>query len=238
MKQALRLDKYMADLKVGTRTEVKNLIRKGRVTVDGMICKTPETKVIIGVNEVCFDQSKLEFVTFEYYMLNKPANVVSATSDKNTKTVVDLIETAARKDLFPVGRLDKDTLGLLLITNDGDLAHRLLSPKKHVDKVYYAKIAGRVTKEDVIAFANGLVVDQELTALPANLSLISTGEISEVFVTLQEGKFHQVKRMFEAVGKEVVYLKRIAMGSLRLDESLKPGEYRKLTEEELRLLLK
>lgn len=236
MKEVLRLDKYMADLKVGTRSEVKNLIRKGRVTVDGVICKVPETKITIGVNEVCLDQAKLELSTFEYYMLNKPAGVVSATSDKFATTVVDLIETAVRKDLFPVGRLDKDTEGLLLITNDGDLAHRLLSPKKHVDKIYYARITGRVTNEDVIAFADGLVVDEELTALPANLTILDSGEISEVHVTLREGKFHQIKRMFEAVGKEVVYLKRIAMGSLTLDASLKTGEYRKLTEQELKAL--
>jgi 16S rRNA pseudouridine516 synthase len=237
MKQVLRLDKYMADLQVGTRTEVKNLIRKGRVSVNGVICLVPETKITVGVCEVCLDLRKLEFVAFEYYMLNKPVGVVSATNDNITLTVVDLIDTAKRKDLFPVGRLDKDTEGLLLITNDGDLAHRLLSPKKHVDKVYYAKVAGEVTSEDVKMFAQGLVVDEELTAMPAILQILSAGEISEVNITLHEGKFHQVKRMFEAVGKEVIYLKRIAMGSLTLDESLKAGEYRSLTEEELSMLV-
>lgn len=237
MKQVLRLDKYMADLQVGTRSEVKNLIRKGRVTVDGSICKEPDRKITLGVQEVMLDQVKLEYASYEYYMLNKPQGVVSASSDKFTETVVDLIDTAVRKDLFPVGRLDKDTEGLLLITNDGDLAHRLLSPKKHVDKVYYAKIAGRVTKDDVQAFAQGLVVDEELTALPANLEILSSGDISEIHVVLHEGKFHQVKRMFEAVGKEVIYLKRIAMGSLTLDESLQVGEYRSLTKEELKKLL-
>lgn len=237
MKQVLRLDKYMADLQVGTRSEVKNLIRKGRVTVDGSICKEPDRKITLGVQEVMLDQVKLEYASYEYYMLNKPQGVVSASSDKFTETVVDLIDTAVRKDLFPVGRLDKDTEGLLLITNDGDLAHRLLSPKKHVDKVYYAKIAGRVTKDDVQAFAQGLVVDEELTALPANLEILSSGDISEIHVVLHEGKFHQVKRMFEAVGKEVIYLKRIAMGSLTLDESLQAGEYRSLTKEELKKLL-
>jgi 16S rRNA pseudouridine516 synthase len=236
MKQVLRLDKYMADLQVGTRSEVKNLIRKGRVTVDGAICKDPDVKITVGLHEVRLDQMKLEYATYEYYMLNKPAGVVSATSDKFAETVVDLIDTAVRKDLFPVGRLDKDTEGLLLITNDGDLAHRLLSPKKHVDKLYYAKIAGKVTQEDVKAFAEGLIVDEELTALPAKLEILSSDEISEIHVVLQEGKFHQVKRMFEAVGKEVIYLKRISMGSLTLDESLQPGEYRSLTEEELKKL--
>ncbi len=237
MKQVLRLDKYMADLQVGTRSEVKNLIRKGRVTVNGSLCKDPDKKITVGEDEVKLDQVKLEYASYEYYMLNKPAGVVSATSDKFTKTVVDLVDTAVRKDLFPVGRLDKDTEGLLLITNDGDLAHRLLSPKKHVDKVYYAKIAGKVTSDDVEAFAQGLVVDEELTALPAKLEIITSADISEIQVVLQEGKFHQVKRMFEAVGKEVIYLKRIAMGSLTLDETLQAGEYRSLTEEELEKLL-
>lgn len=235
-KETLRLDKYLADLSVGTRTEVKELIKRGRVQVDGIVCKRPEEKVTVSVNTVCVDGAVMAYATMEYYMLNKPAGVVSATYDKFTKTVVDLIETATRKDLFPVGRLDKDTEGLLLITNDGDLAHRLLSPKKHVDKVYYATIHGCVTKEDVEAFAQGLVVDDEFTAMPAKLEIITAGEVSSVYITIKEGKFHQVKRMFEAVGKEVTYLKRIAMGNLTLDESLEVGQYRSLTEEEIKLL--
>lgn len=235
-KETLRLDKFLADLSVGTRTEVKELIRRGRVQVDGVVCKRPEEKVTASVNTVSVDGVVKSYVTMEYYMLNKPAGVVSATSDKFTKTVVDLIETASRKDLFPVGRLDKDTEGLLLITNDGELAHRLLSPKKHVDKVYYAKINGCVTNEDVEAFALGLVVDEEFTAMPAKLEIMKAGETSEVYITIREGKFHQIKRMFEAVGKEVIYLKRIAMGALTLDKSLDIGEYRCLTEEEIKSL--
>ncbi|MDD5935082.1 MAG: pseudouridine synthase [Clostridiales bacterium] len=236
VKQTLRLDKYLADLKVGTRTEVKEMIRKSRVTVDGEITKRPEQKVHVGTSEVCVDGEKVTYATFEYYMLNKPAGVVSATSDRFTTTVVDLIETAARKDLFPVGRLDKDTEGLLLITNDGELTHRLLSPKKHVDKVYFAKVSGRVTQEDVKLFAEGLVVDETLTAMPAKLEILKTGDISEVNITIREGKFHQIKRMFEAVDKEVIYLKRLSMGNLKLDESLALGEYRSLTEEEIKSL--
>lgn len=236
VKQSLRLDKFLADLKVGTRTEVKEFIRKGRVTVDGEVTKRPEQKVSVTDSEVCVDNVKVAYASFEYYMLNKPAGVVSASSDKFTKTVVDLIETAARKDLFPVGRLDKDTEGLLLITNDGELAHRLLSPKKHVDKVYYAKIQGMVTEEDQLLFAKGLVIDEEFTAMPAKLDIIKAGEISEINITICEGKFHQVKRMFEAVGKEVVYLKRLSMGKLKLDETLALGEYRSLTKEEIKLL--
>ena len=235
-KKALRLDKYLADLSVGTRTEVKQYIKRGRVTVNGQVVTSPEFKIQTGSDKVEFDQMPLSYEHFEYYMLNKPAGVVSATRDKFGKTVVDLIEDANRKDLFPVGRLDKDTEGLLLITNDGDLAHQLLSPKKHVDKVYFAKINGRVTEEDKKVFAEGLVVDEELTAMPAKLEILKSDEESEILLTIKEGKFHQVKRMFEAVGKEVTYLKRMSMGSLKLDEGLALGEYRKLTEEELAAL--
>ena len=235
-KKALRLDKYLADLSVGTRTEVKQYIKRGRVTVNGQVVTSPEFKIQTGSDQVEFDQMPLSYEHFEYYMLNKPSGVVSATRDKFGKTVVDLIEDANRKDLFPVGRLDKDTEGLLLITNDGDLAHQLLSPKKHVDKVYFAKINGRVTEEDKKVFAEGLVVDEELTAMPAKLEILKSDEESEILLTIKEGKFHQVKRMFEAVGKEVTYLKRMSMGSLKLDEGLALGEYRKLTEEELAAL--
>ena len=166
-------------------------------------------------------------------MLNKPAGVVSATEDPRDKTVIDLIEDRRRKDLFPAGRLDKDTEGLLLITNDGALAHDLLSPKKHVDKKYYAKIEGTVTEEDVELFEKGVDIGEKRATLPAVLTILSSGEESEITLTIREGKFHQVKRMFEAVGKKVTYLKRLSMGSLVLDEKLLPGEYRKLTEQEL-----
>ena len=166
-------------------------------------------------------------------MLHKPAGVVSATTDAKDKTVIDLITDKKRKDLFPVGRLDKDTEGLLLITNDGDMAHRLLAPKKHVDKVYYARIDGRVTEEDVLAFQEGISIGQGEVAKPAKLEILKADEISEIHVTIQEGKFHQVKRMFHTIGKEVLYLKRLSMGSLVLDESLPLGAYRKLTREEL-----
>ena len=171
----------------------------------------------------------------KYYMLNKPGGVVSATEDRRDTTVIDLIKDKKRKDLFPVGRLDKDTEGLLLITNDGDLAHRLLAPKKHVDKVYYAKIDGMVTEEDVKRFAEGIDIgaEEEEMTRPAKLDIMKSTEESEIRLTIHEGKFHQVKRMFLAVGKEVTYLKRERMGTLCLDENLKPGEYRLLTEEEI-----
>ena len=236
----IRLDKYLADMGVGTRTEVKKLIRQGKVTVDGSIEKSPERKIDISHQKVCCMGEAVSYETHEYYMLNKPAGVVSATTDRQDKTVVELISAKKRRDLFPVGRLDKDTEGLLLITNDGDLAHRLLSPKKHVDKVYYAKIAGKVTEEDKKAFAEGFAEGMSIgnreTALPSKLEILHSGEISEIRLTIQEGKFHQVKRMFHAVGKEVIYLKRLSMGTLLLDETLKSGEYRALTKEELKRL--
>jgi 16S rRNA pseudouridine516 synthase len=168
-------------------------------------------------------------------MLNKPAGVISATEDKRMQTVVDLLPEERRRDIFPVGRLDKDTEGLLFITNDGELAHRLLSPKYHVDKKYFARIRGRVTDEDVRAFARGIHLE-DFTCMPADLVIERSGEISEVTVIIREGKFHQIKRMFEAVDKEVIYLKRLEMGSLILDPELAPGEFRRLTEEELRSL--
>lgn len=232
----MRLDKYLADMGVGTRSEVKVLIKKRRVQVGNEVVNDPNRKIAIGVDSVRVDGREVSYVHYEYYMLNKPAGVLSATEDKHAKTVIDLIETSKRKDLFPVGRLDKDTEGLLLITNDGGLAHSLLSPKKHVDKEYYAKVEGVVTNEDVEAFAKGLQVDEDFKAMPAKLTILSQGEFSEITLIIQEGKFHQVKRMFEAVGKKVVYLKRLSMGSLQLDESLQPGEYREVTQEELALL--
>lgn len=235
----IRLDKYLADMGVGTRQEVKKYMKQGRVTVDGDIIKKPETKVDTDKSVVCFDGREVAYAEYEYYMLNKPAGVISATEDNRCETVIDLIDSKKRKDLFPVGRLDKDTEGLLLITNDGALAHRLLSPKKHVDKCYFAKLQGKVTEEDVIAFSKGVnigTVEEEEWTMPGELDIVSSDEVSEIRLTIQEGKFHQVKRMFQAVGKEVIYLKRERMGALVLDESLELGEYRELTDEELKNL--
>ncbi|MBO5521699.1 MAG: rRNA pseudouridine synthase [Eubacterium sp.] len=235
----MRLDKYLADMSVGTRKELKEMIRKGRVLVDGVPVKDPGT-AITGAEEVTVDGAKIAYTAFEYYMLNKPAGVISASEDSRQTTVVDLIEDRKRKDLFPVGRLDKDTVGLLMITNDGDLSHRLLSPRFHVDKVYYARIAGAVTESDVKAFADGLKIDDTLTALPAKLEILSVtaapDPVSEIEVTIREGKFHQIKRMFAARGMEVVYLKRLSMGPLVLDPGLEEGEYRPLTDEEVTVL--
>lgn len=232
----IRLDKYLADMGVGTRGEVKKYIRQGKVKIDGLVVKSPEEKVDTETQEVCYLEQPISYKVFEYYMLNKPAGVISATIDTKDKTVIDLITDKKRKDLFPVGRLDKDTEGLLLITNDGELAHRLLSPKKHVDKVYYAKVDGVVTEADVKTFAEGVAIGQGEMAKPAALEILVSDAMSEIRLTIQEGKFHQVKRMFQSVGKEVVYLKRLSMGTLVLDENLPLGAYRPLTREELEQL--
>ena len=229
----IRLDKYLADMSVGTRTEVKKFIRQGKVSVDGLIVKNPDIKIDIDTQSVTCNGMVVAYETYEYYMLNKPAGVVSATFDKKEKTVLDLIDSKKRKDLFPVGRLDKDTEGLLLITNDGELAHRLLSPKKHVDKIYYARVDGIVGMEDIDAFAKELDIGDGEYTKPAKLVVLKSDVISEIELTIQEGKFHQVKRMFEAVGKKVIYLKRLEMGTLKLDESLALGEYRPLTQKEI-----
>lgn len=233
MSVMIRLDKYLADMGAGTRTEVKKLIRQGQITVDGEVVKKPEMKVKPGENVITCLGKEMAYQEFEYFMLYKPAGVISATEDKKETTVVDLIEEKSRKDLFPVGRLDRDTEGLLLITNDGMLAHELLSPKKHVSKVYYARVKGCVNETDILAFLEGVDIGEKLPTMPAKLTILHAGEESEITLEIQEGKFHQVKRMFEAVGKEVVYLKRLSMGSLVLDQTLKAGEYRRLSKKEL-----
>lgn len=240
MTQTLRLDKYLADMSVGTRSEVKNYIRKGRVSINGEIEKRPERKINIQDDMVAFDQKIISYMEYEYYMLYKPAGVVSATEDKYCTTVIDLLPKEARKDLFPVGRLDKDTEGLLLITNDGMLAHKLLSPKKKVAKVYYVVVEGVVTQEDIEKMRQGIQIKEEQgndwTTLPAELTILESGIESKVELTIYEGKFHQVKRMFEALDKKVIYLKRLSMGNLVLDQTLEKGQYRKLKKEELESL--
>ena len=225
----MRLDKYLAEMGSGTRKEIGKAVRAGRVTVNGQTVKNAAMQVA-AEDEVSMDGAPVEYEEYVYYMLNKPAGVISATEDARERTVLDLISERQRKGLFPVGRLDRDTEGLLLITNDGGLAHRLLSPRHHVDKVYYARLDGPVGEAEKALFAQGLKVDEALTALPAELEILEPA--TEVRVTIREGKFHQVKRMFEAVGREVLYLKRLSMGPLALDESLPKGDYRRLTAEE------
>lgn len=244
MEKAMRLDRYLVEMNKGSRSEVKKMIKSGRVSVDGEICREAERKIQPSASEVSLDGKQVGYAAFEYFMLNKPAGVVSATEDGRHKTVVSLIEDAKRRDLFPVGRLDIDTEGLLLITNDGKLAHRLLSPKKHVDKTYFARVEGRLPEDAAEQFAGGITLEDGTRTLPARLVIQKAAEtaeengktesgLSEIELTIHEGKFHQVKRMFEAVGCRVVYLKRLSMGSLRLDGSLAPGACRRLTAEEI-----
>lgn len=232
----IRLDKYLADMGLGTRSQIKKEIRSGQVVVNGISICRPEVKIDTGQDKVIFHGEPVTYEEYEYFMLNKPAGVISAASDRQETTVIDLIKDRKRDNLFPVGRLDKDTEGLLIITNNGELAHRLLSPKKHVDKVYFARINGQVTQSDVDIFSRGVDIGDEKPTLPADLVICTSDEVSEIRLTIREGRFHQVKRMFQAVGKEVVYLKRLRMGGITLDESLKPGEYRRLTEEEVERL--
>ena len=229
----MRLDKYLSNMGIGTRKQVKNLIDKSRVRVNDNLAKKSNIKIDINKDKVYFDDKLIIYEEFLYYMLNKPSGLVSATRDSSYKTVIDLIDEDYGKNLFPVGRLDIDTEGLLLISNDGQLAHKLLSPKNKVDKTYYAKINGLVTEEDKLAFKQGLDIGDGYITMPAMLNILAADKISEIELTIHEGKFHQVKRMFQAVGKEVIYLKRISMASLKLDPSLGLGQYRRLTDKEV-----
>lgn len=280
----MRLDKFLADMGVGSRSDLKKAIRKSLVTVNGAVEKDPGAQVS-AEDHICFDGAEIRYAEQQYYMLHKPAGVLSASEDRRQTTVVDLInlnDELVRKDLFPVGRLDKDTEGLLIITNDGPLAHQLLVPKHHIDKTYYAIVTGTITEDDQRAFTRGIRYDEKLTALPATLRVLSTGKtvaalrrelgftatserllrtrlagpafigaeepaditedslVSEVEITIQEGKFHQIKKMVKALpgGKEILYLRRITMGALRLDPKLAPGEFRKLSEDEIKILKK
>ena len=227
----IRLDKFLADMGLGTRSEVKKEIHKGQVRVNGIPEKSPEYKLDIQKDLVEIIGRQISYAQQEYYMLNKPAGVVSATEDKRDTTVLDLIQEKQRKDLFPVGRLDKDTEGLLLITNDGSLAHQLLSPKKHVKKTYFVRVEKPVSPEDVKMLEDGLDIGEEKKTLPAEISHLSPGKTS-LCLTIKEGKFHQIKRMFKAVGSEITFLKRISFGGVKLDEALERGGYRYLSDEE------
>jgi 16S rRNA pseudouridine516 synthase len=232
-----RLDKVLSNMGYGTRKEVKALVKRGEVSVNGVRVKDSSQHVIPESDEIYISGGKLLFRRFVYIMLNKPQGVISATEDNYDETVIDLLtEELKIFEPAPVGRLDKDTVGLLLITNDGELNHQLLSPKRHVPKKYYARVQGNVVEEDIIKFRSGVVLEDGYKTMPAELHIINSDEISEIEVILFEGKFHQVKRMFEAVDKEVIFLKRLEMGPLKLDEDLKTGEYRELTEGELEML--
>lgn len=227
-----RLDKLLAATGRWSRREVKGLVKAGRVLVDGVPAAAPEQKLDPDRSRVLVDGEEAVFREFTYVMLNKPAGVLSATEDARQETVLDLLPPELRRrGLFPVGRLDKDSEGLLLLTNDGDLAHRLLSPKYHVDKVYYIRTDAPLTEEDRAAFAGGVLLADGTECLPAGLELLGDGR--EALVTLHEGKFHQIKRMIASRGTAVCRLKRLSMGTLVLDEGLRPGGFRLLNEEEV-----
>lgn len=233
----MRLDKILTHAGCGSRKEVQKMIKAKKVTVDGKVIAKPESNVNPSECSICLNGKPVDYQEFYYYILNKPGGYISATEDPHEPTVIDLLaEEDRNKELFPVGRLDKDTEGLLLLTNDGKLAHDLLSPKKHVDKTYYAKVKGEMVAEDIEIFAQGMTLENGTVYKPGKLEIISSGEFSEVYVTIKEGKFHQVKKMVQFVGKEVVYLQRIQMGELKLPQDLALGEYRQLTEEELSCL--
>ena len=237
MAKLMRLDKYLVEMNKGSRTQIKDAAKKGRIQVNGVPEKKTERKIDPETDEVPVDGQAVSYRAMEYIMLYKPQGVISATEDKRHRTVIDLLSGENRSDLFPVGRLDIDTEGLLLLTNDGDLTHRLLAPGKHVDKVYFARIEGKLPETAVEQMAAGLTLTDGTPVMPGKLEILKQWEKgAEILLTIQEGKFHQVKRMFEALGCQVVFLKRLSMGSLKLDPELKPGEYRPLTEEELELL--
>ena len=227
----LRLDKFLCDAGIGSRSQVKVFLKQGLIKVNGEIIKRPEFKVEEEQDSVTFQGKEIKYRKYVYYMLNKPKGVVSATRDNLDRTVTDLIKD---QNLFPVGRLDKDTEGLLIMTNDGDLAHRLLSPKKHVDKVYYVELDKMLTEEGRRMLETGIDIGEEKPTLPANAQRITD---TSLYLTIREGKYHQVKRMLKAVGCEVTYLKRIAMGAISLDKNLPCGCYRELTEEERKKIL-
>ena len=237
----MRLDKFLVDCGVGSRSEVKQLLKQKKIAVNGKKETAGKLQIDPDKDQVTFMGENLVHETFVYYLLNKPAGVISATEDDHHQTVLDLLdETARHKEVFPVGRLDIDTHGLLLLTNNGKLAHAMLSPKKHVSKIYRAQVAGIMDEADVARFEAGIAL-KDFTTLPARLQILEVDEASAssyVEIEIAEGKFHQVKRMFETLGCHVVYLKRLSMGTLVLDEALKPGEYRPLTHEELELLKK
>ncbi|MGM9924266.1 MAG: pseudouridine synthase [Bacillus sp. (in: firmicutes)] len=234
----MRIDKMLANIGYGTRKEVKKLLKSGAVKVDDAVIKDAKQHVDPERQIVTVYGEEVEYREFIYLMMNKPPGLLSATEDDRQETVLDILEDEDRVfSPFPVGRLDKDTEGLLLLTNDGQLAHRLLSPKKHVPKKYFAIVDGEVTEADAAAFGQGVTLDDGYETKPGELEILKSGPVSEITLVITEGKFHQVKRMFEAVGKKVTYLKRLSMANLQLDETLELGEYRELLDEELEGLL-
>lgn len=229
----MRLDKYLCDLNMGTRSQVKDLIRLGQVSVNGTVAPKGDIKIEENKDLIICRGQLCRYRRYAYYMLNKPAGTVSAVKDNTADTVLSLLTGVKDKELFPAGRLDKDTEGLLLITNDGELTHRLLSPRHHVDKTYRATLRDTLSQEDIHLLEEGVDIGDEKNTLPARIQVLDN---KEILLTIQEGRYHQVKRMLHAVGNEVMHLKRISFGCLTLDDTLKPGEFRELTEKEISLL--
>lgn len=229
----MRLDKYLCELNTGTRSQAKAYIRQGLVRVGGVVVKSPEFQVNEATDQVSLKGVLLHYQQFTYFMLNKPKGVVSATKDRAERTVLDLLPKDRQKGLFPAGRLDKDTEGLLLLTDDGPLAHRLLSPKRHVEKTYLVKTKEPVTPQAVAVLEAGVDMGEGEISLPARVCILKDREL---LLTIHEGKFHQVKRMLGAVDNQVEALKRVSFGGLKLDEGLKPGEYRELSTQEVSVL--
>lgn len=233
----MRLDRYLANMAYGSRSEVKKLIRAGEITVNETVIRDEAFQVEPGEDLICCREEPVRFREHLYLVMNKPGGVITATEDRSARTVLDLIAPKYRnKGIYPVGRLDKDTEGLLILTNDGALGHRLLAPKRHVPKQYYARLDLPAEPGDIQAFREGIRLEDGYRTQPAELECAAPDNPLEVLVTIHEGKFHQIKRMFAACGKEVVYLKRLAMGGLELDPALRPGDWRELTDAELELL--
>lgn len=234
-KKLMRLDRFLSGQLAVSRADAKELIKKRLVTVNGETAKLYDMKIDPAADAVCSEGARLVYRRHVYIMLNKPAGVICATRDRLSETVLELIPAEIRrKDLFPAGRLDKDTEGFVLITDDGEFAHNMLSPKKHVDKRYFAVMENPVGKNDAELFASGMTIDGGEKCLPAELEI--TENPKEVYITLREGKYHQIKRMAEAVGNKVVYLKRVSIGGLALDDALKKGECREISREEIALI--
>ena len=237
MADQMRLDKFLSHLRIGTRKESRLLVRAGRIRINGVVTKDYAVKVHPGSDRVSLDGQDLVYREFIYLMMNKPAGYISAIRDRSEKTVLDLLPSVwTGWDLFPIGRLDKDTEGLLLLSNNGQLAHTLLSPKYQVGKTYFVRINGAIGPEELERLQTGVELEDGYRTKPAMVRVLRAGETYDMELVIYEGKFHQVKRMFAAVGKKVLYLKRTAMGGLRLDPSLKPGEVRELTEAEVAIL--
>ncbi|MGI6777271.1 MAG: pseudouridine synthase [Acetivibrionales bacterium] len=237
MNRRQRLDKVLANSGYGTRKEVKKLVKLGTIKVNNETARDSGMHVNPYNDVIEIDGDVLNYRKHVYIMMNKPDGVISATYDNNLKTVTEILPEKYRAfGLFPVGRLDIDTEGLILLTNDGQLAHKILSPRNHIAKKYYALIEGCVTSEDVKKFRDGVLLDDGYKTMPAELGILQSGQYSEIILIIYEGKFHQVKRMFQAVGKKVRYLKRVQMGGLKLDENLKTGEWRELANDEVKLL--